>query len=320
MSNKVTIPFANYVDEESLLGPMNRNIKIIENCLKTKIVLTQDALICDNQVSEKVNNILKIISLYLQNHASLKERSLLSIIQMLDNYPYEEVYEFYSHIYPFTTTFDGRLVSAKTLNQKKYLEALDKNDIVFCIGAAGSGKTYLACAYALNLLRKNKIKKIIISRPVVEAGEKLGFLPGDLKEKLDPYLRPIYDALFDIIGSDAINKLMEKDVIEIAPLAYMRGRTMENAFIILDEAQNTTNNQMQMFLTRLGFNSKMVITGDITQIDLMENKTSGLVKALKMLKNIDNIEIIKFHGYDVMRHPLVSKIIEKYEAHKDDQN
>ena len=193
---------------------------------------------------------------------------------------------------------------------------LKKSSIVFAVGAAGTGKTYLAVAYAVSQLKKGNIKKIIITRPVVEAGEKLGFLPGDLKEKVDPYLIPIYDALEEFLEKESLGKLIEKGNVEIAPLAYMRGRTLDNAIIILDEAQNTTKSQMKMFLTRLGFNSKMIITGDITQIDLPSNQGSGLVEATNILKKIKGIDIVHFIQDDVMRHPLVSKIIERYEENK----
>ena len=197
------------------------------------------------------------------------------------------------------------------------MDCIDNSSVVFVTGSAGTGKTYLATAYAVNLLKKNKITKLIITRPAVEAGEKLGFLPGDLKEKVDPYLIPIYDALNSFLGKENVEKLVEKGVIEIAPLAYMRGRTLDNAFIILDEAQNTTTNQMKMFITRLGFKSKMVITGDITQIDLPQHAKSGLVEATEILKGIDGISHIHFTKHDVMRHPLVSKIIERYEEYYD---
>ena len=210
-------------------------------------------------------------------------------------------------------TADGKRIYAKTLMQKRYLELLESSSILFVTGSAGTGKTYLAVAYAVSKLKKNEIKKIIITRPAVEAGEKLGFLPGDLKEKVDPYLVPIYDALNEFLGKETVDKLVEKGVVEIAPLAYMRGRTLDHAVIILDEAQNTTNNQMKMFITRLGFNSKMIITGDLSQIDLQKGLTSGLLEATRILKGIKGIEHLHFSKYDVMRHPLVTKVIEKYE-------
>ncbi len=320
MKDKVIYTFDDSSNEMALLGAMNKNIQIIENILNCKIIITRNQLISSSEHEEMLNKIFHIIKLLLNKGLNIKERDLISIISMLKNYPLEEVENFYEKQIVFVNTFDGRPITAKTINQKKYFEALQNSDIVFGIGSAGSGKTYLAVAYALNQLKKNKIKKIIITRPVVEAGEKLGFLPGDLKEKIDPYLIPIYDAIDDILGVDQATKVIEKQIIEIAPLAYMRGRTLDNAFIILDEAQNTTINQMKMFLTRLGFNSKMVVTGDITQIDLVKPNYSGLIHTMSLLSGLKEIRFINFNANDVMRHPLVSKIITKYEEHENDQN
>ena len=210
-------------------------------------------------------------------------------------------------------TTKGRPVKPKTLGQKNYIEAIKKNTIVFGVGPAGTGKTYLAVAMAVNAFRAKEITRIILTRPAVEAGEKLGFLPGDLQQKVDPYLRPLYDALFDMLGAESFQKYQEKGNIEVAPLAYMRGRTLDDAFIILDEAQNTTPEQMKMFLTRLGNNSKAIITGDITQVDLPYLRKSGLVDALEILENIKGISIFRFTHKDVVRHPLVQKIIQAYE-------
>ena len=221
---------------------------------------------------------------------------------------------FFKNKITIVNTYDGKTIYPKNISQKIYYENLKNKDVIFSIGSAGTGKTYLAVAFAIGELKKNLIKKLIITRPAVEAGEKLGFLPGDLKEKVDPYLVPIYDAIYEILGKETADKLIERGIIEIAPLAYMRGRTLDNACIILDEAQNTTRNQMKMFLTRLGFNSKMIITGDITQIDLPHKNMSGLIEATKILKDEKQIAIMTFDKNDVMRHPLVSKIIEKYEA------
>lgn len=207
----------------------------------------------------------------------------------------------------------GLIVKAKTHNQKRLVEAVDHNDIVFAIGPAGTGKTFTAVALAVRALKEKSIRKIIITRPAVEAGENLGFLPGDLKEKIDPYLRPIYDALEDMISADKLKGYLEKNTIEIAPLAYMRGRTLDNAFILLDEAQNTTPMQLKMFLTRMGPSSKIIITGDVTQIDLPRNQKSGLEEATRILRRIKGIEFIELDGKDVVRHPLVVKILEAYE-------
>ena len=312
---KKNIKFSDYLTEEELFAAMDKNIKVIEKALDTKIIVSTDALIVDEAYEKTIVELLEVMAIALKANGTLKVRTLESIISMIGAYPFDKVKDFYSKTYQFTSTYDGRMICAKTINQKIYFDALNNSDIVLATGAAGAGKTYLAVAYALNLLKKNKIKKIVITRPVVEAGERLGFLPGDLKEKIDPYLRPIYDAIYDIIGMENAKKYFEKETIEIAPLAYMRGRTLDNAYIILDEAQNTTKSQMKMFLTRLGFNSKMVITGDTTQIDLPNGSDSGLVEATKLLNGIDGISIVKFQKYDVMRHPLVSEIIKKYEDH-----
>lgn len=212
-------------------------------------------------------------------------------------------------------TASGKILRARTVGQKRYVDSIAKNTIVIGIGPAGTGKTYLAVAMAVKAFREHKIRKIILTRPAVEAGEKLGFLPGDLQDKVDPYLRPLYDALFDMFGSEGFSRYMEKGVIEVAPLAYMRGRTLDEAFIILDEAQNTTPEQIKMFLTRLGNESRMVITGDITQIDLPDKKKSGLVEAVKVLKGIDDIDIHRFTEKDVVRHKLVQDIIRAYEKY-----
>lgn len=211
----------------------------------------------------------------------------------------------------------GKPIKPKTLGQKKYIESIRQNTIVFGIGPAGTGKTYLAVAMAVKAFRAKEVNRIILTRPAVEAGEKLGFLPGDLQQKIDPYLRPLYDALFDMLGAESFEKYQSRGDIEVAPLAYMRGRTLDDSFIILDEAQNTTPEQMKMFLTRLGFNSKIVVTGDITQIDLPSGKRSGLVQAAKILKNVPDIEISRFSDKDVVRHRLVQDIIKAYDKYEE---
>ena len=213
-------------------------------------------------------------------------------------------------------TIQGKPVKPKTFGQKKYVEAIQKNKIVFGIGPAGTGKTYLAMAMAITAFRNDEVSRIILTRPAIEAGEKLGFLPGDLQSKIDPYLRPLYDALYQIMGPDQFQKNMEKGLIEVAPLAYMRGRTLDNAFIILDEAQNTTPAQMKMFLTRIGFDSKVIVTGDSTQKDLPAEQKSGLEVAKEVLRNIEDIAFCELTGADVVRHPLVQKIVEAYDAYE----
>lgn len=216
-------------------------------------------------------------------------------------------------------TMKGKPIKAKTLGQRKYVDAIKKNTIVFGVGPAGTGKTFLAVAMAVTALRNKEIQRIILTRPAVEAGEKLGFLPGDLQNKIDPYLRPLYDALYEMLGAENYQRHLERGTIEIAPLAYMRGRTLDDAFIILDEAQNTSPEQMKMFLTRLGFNSKAVVTGDVTQIDLNFKQKSGLVEAIKVLKNVEGIEIFNFSERDVVRHRLVQKIIQAYSKYENEK-
>src|SRR5690606_33303880 len=227
--------------------------------------------------------------------------------------------EYFADLYNevITKNAKGKSIRVKTIGQREYVKAIENNDMVFGIGPAGTGKTYLAVVLAVNALKTNRVQRIILTRPAVEAGESLGFLPGDLKEKVDPYLRPLYDALHDVLGVEHTERLIERGTIEIAPLAYMRGRTLDDAFVILDEAQNTTEAQMKMFLTRLGFGSKMVITGDISQIDLPKGKESGLKVAEKALANVKGIQFIYLERTDVVRHPLVQQIIDAYEAYRE---
>lgn len=243
----------------------------------------------------------------------IDDRIVTQIITLCDSGDLDKLNDLYKIV--VGVTFDHKKISPKTLGQLHYVNALKNYDIVICSGPAGSGKTYLAVVHAVNELKNNRIKKIILTRPAVEAGESLGFLPGDLKEKVDPYLRPLYDALDECLGKENTLKLIEKGVIEIAPLAYMRGRTLEDAIIILDEGQNTTISQMKMFLTRLGFHSKMIITGDVTQIDLSNNRKSGLISALEILKDIKSIKCCFLTSKDVSRHPLVKAIVDAYEKH-----
>lgn len=213
----------------------------------------------------------------------------------------------------------GKQIKPKTLGQQQYIEAIRKHDIVFSVGPAGTGKTYLAVVMAIGALKNKKVNRLVLTRPAVEAGEKLGFLPGDLQEKVDPYLRPLYDSLYDILGIDSTQKYLERHIIEIAPLAYMRGRTLDDAFVILDEAQNTTTEQMKMFLTRMGFGSKAIITGDITQVDLPRGQSSGLIHAIRVLKNVKGIVFHHFTGEDIVRHPLVQEIVRAYESSSEGQ-
>ena len=244
----------------------------------------------------------------------ITERDVLYAIKMNEQHRLGDLESLFDERYKIIKTVQGKMIYAKTFNQKDYYRKIQDNDLVFGIGPAGTGKTYLAVVIGVALLKKNIVRKIILTRPVVEAGENLGFLPGDLKEKVDPYLRPLYDALYDVLGLEQTEKMIERGIIEIAPLAYMRGRTLEDAYIILDEAQNTTKQQMKMFLTRLGFNSKMVVTGDETQIDLPKPVKSGLKHAKEILSDVKGIEFVQFETVDVVRHTLVQKIIESYES------
>lgn len=244
----------------------------------------------------------------------ITQREVIYLLKLREVNELNGITEFFLNRKIILYQTNGKPIYAKTRTQADYLRVMDKEELIFGIGPAGTGKTYLAVATAVSYLKQNKVKKLILTRPAVEAGEYLGFLPGDLKEKIDPYLRPLYDALHDFLGADTTNHLMESGVIEIAPLAYMRGKTLENAFIILDEAQNTTSSQMKMFLTRLGFSSKMVITGDPSQVDLPKGQISGLRQALDLLKGIENIKTVEFKRLDVVRNPLVQKILERYES------
>ncbi len=313
--------FENGESERIILGTMNHHLDLISTELKITLIPSAESVLAEKGIDTTiVVKILDILNTLVKKGVVFKERDVLGIIKMAKHHEKDNIIDFFLNKTVIVNTYDGKSIIVKNLSQKYYFNQLKEKDVIFAVGSAGTGKTYMAVAYAINQLKKNIIKKIIITRPAVEAGEKLGFLPGDLKEKVDPYLVPIYDAIYEFLGKEAADKLIERGIIEIAPLAYMRGRTLDNAFIILDEAQNTTRNQMKMFLTRLGFNSKMVITGDVTQIDLPHKSMSGLIEATNILKDEKQIAIVKFERDDVMRHPLVSKIIEKYEALENDQN
>lgn len=321
MGHQKIFEFENPEIEKIILGTMNHHVDLISEECQIPLLVSSSCILTENDVDATiVVEILEILSTLVSKGIVFKERDVLGIIKMAKRYEKEKIIDFFLNKTIIVNTYDGKSIFPKNLSQKRYFNFLKEKDIIFSIGSAGTGKTYLAVAYAISQLKKNIIKKIVITRPAVEAGEKLGFLPGDLKEKVDPYLIPIYDAVYEILGKENADKLIEREIIEIAPLAYMRGRTLDNAFIILDEAQNTTRNQMKMFLTRLGFNSKMVITGDVTQIDLPHKSMSGLIEATNILKNEKQIEIVVFEKEDVMRHPLVSRIIEKYEDLENDKN
>lgn len=263
------------------------------------------------EVSLAVRAIKGLLDL-INNGEPLTDQSIEYVISLVSDGEEEKISNF-ANSTTVCVTSKGKPVKAKTLGQKKYLDAINSNTVTIAVGPAGTGKTYLAVAMAVKAFRAKQINRIILTRPAVEAGENLGFLPGDLQQKVDPYLRPLYDALFDMLGAENFKRYQERGDIEVAPLAYMRGRTLDDSFIILDEAQNTTVEQMKMFLTRLGFNSKIVVTGDITQIDLPDGRRSGLIDSVQVLKNIDDISIVKLSAKDVVRHKLVQSIINAYE-------
>lgn len=297
----------------SLFGTEDRNLKMLEEKLRLSIVTRGESVSVsgDEEALLYAEAVLMALLKVIRKGASISERDVVYAVDlakrgMLDQF--EELYE-----QEITKNAKGKSIRVKTLGQRQYISAIKTNDLVFGIGPAGTGKTYLAVVMAVAALKAGNIKRIILTRPAVEAGESLGFLPGDLKEKVDPYLRPLYDALHDVLGTDQVARLIERGTIEIAPLAYMRGRTLDDSFVILDEAQNTTPEQMKMFLTRLGFGSKMVITGDITQVDLPKGIKSGLSVIRDILKNIPGIPFVFLEQSDVVRHPLVQKIIKAYE-------
>ncbi|WP_339250621.1 PhoH family protein [Sporosarcina sp. FSL W8-0480] len=297
-----------------LLGISDQNLKMIEESMNISILTRGDtiSLAGEEKDIQEGKFLLEQLLKVIRKGININLRDISTAIEMVKNGTIEYFSELYDEEVARTTK--GKAIRAKTIGQREYIHAIRKNDLVFCIGPAGTGKTYLAVVLAVQAMKTGTVKRIILTRPAVEAGESLGFLPGDLKEKVDPYLRPLYDALHDVLGAEHTERLMERGVIEIAPLAYMRGRTLDDAFVILDEAQNTTKAQMKMFLTRLGFGSKMVITGDKTQIDLPKGVGSGLNAAESILKNVSDIHFQYLEQGDVVRHPIVAKIIEAYES------
>ena len=301
----------------NIFGKFDENIKKIEKIFCVNIVNRGDFVnvIGEEEDVKKADIIMKKLVLFAEKGENITEQAINYIISSYKDEGFENVEKINDdHI---CMTISGKPIKPKTLGQKKYIDQIRKNTIVFGVGPAGTGKTYLAMAMAITAFKNNEVNRIILTRPAIEAGEKLGFLPGDLQQKVDPYLRPLYDALHEIMGAESFLKNMEKGVIEVAPLAYMRGRTLDNAYIVLDEAQNTTPEQMKMFLTRIGFGSKALITGDITQIDLPGGKKSGIIEALKILTDIEGIGISHLTNKDVVRHPLVQKIIGAYEKHEE---
>lgn len=299
---------------QQLVGVNDEHINLLAAGYELTLVDTGSEITIsgrNSQAVEKASQVLNALAAAVRSGVNITAPDVVSAMKMADKNTIEYFQDLYRDI--LIRDAKGRPIRVKNMGQKRYVEAIKKTDVVFGIGPAGTGKTFLAVVCAIAAFKKGEVSKIILTRPAVEAGESLGFLPGDLKEKVDPYLRPIYDSLYAILETNTTDRLMERGIIEIAPLAYMRGRTLDEAFVILDEAQNTTDAQMKMFLTRLGFNSKMVINGDITQIDLPGKQRSGLSDAQVILKEIEQVKFINFSSSDVVRHPVVAKIINAYE-------
>jgi phosphate starvation-inducible PhoH-like protein len=307
------INLGNIDETTSLFGPNDQFLKEIEKHYPVKIVTRGGEIIVTGNSTEvlKVEKVISDLQLLISSKHELNIRDIIYTIQMRNQSNQANIVKLLNE--EVGRTVKGKAIKVKTLGQKEYVAKIKNKDIVFGVGPAGSGKTFLAVVVAVMALKNNEVKKIILTRPAVEAGENLGFLPGDLQEKVDPYLRPLYDALIEMLGLDTMQKFIERGNIEIAPLAFMRGRTLNDAFVILDEAQNATREQMKMFLTRLGFGSKMVVTGDITQIDLPKGKASGLIEAIQILDKVDDIGIVMLREVDIVRHQLVQKVVKAYE-------
>ncbi|TJX14724.1 PhoH family protein [Tissierella creatinini] len=311
-----TIAIDNHSTINEIFGEFDENLEIIKREVNVDIVVRDNALkIYGDEVAVELGekllyNLIEIV----QTYKTLEKQDLIYAIKLVLEGKDHLLKDLLKEVVCVTAT--GKSIKPKTLGQKRYVDSIRHNDIVFGIGPAGTGKTYLAMAMAVQAFKNKEVNRIILTRPAVEAGENLGFLPGDLQEKVDPYLRPIYDALFEILGFEVYERYLEKGLIEVAPLAYMRGRTLDSAYVILDEAQNTSNEQMKMFLTRLGFGSKAIITGDVTQIDLPKGKQSGLKSVIKVLDNVKGIDFIHFSKHDIVRHPLVQRIIDAYEKYE----
>lgn len=297
----------------SIFGTYDSNIRKIEDEYKVSIVNRGDDVVISGEEGGvlKAKTVVNALINLAKSGQIIEEQNVNYIVSETNDNNATQLNDINDDF--ICLTMNGRALRPKTLGQKKYVDSIRKNTIVFGVGPAGTGKTYLAMAMAITAFKNNEVNRIILTRPAIEAGENLGFLPGDLQQKVDPYLRPLYDALYEIMGAESFARNMEKGAIEVAPLAYMRGRTLDNSFIVLDEAQNTTPEQMKMFLTRIGYGSKAVVTGDTTQIDLPRGKNSGLIESTKILKNIEDIAICNLTNKDVVRHPLVQKIIAAYE-------
>ena len=294
------------------VGNQDAHLQVLHKAFKTDFILRDQQLKFDSEQFDEIQQVVSTCFDLIESKHKLNEQDVNYLCRLAKHHQLDRFD--LSHLQPVAKTKSGKLIYPKTLGQAILCDAFFHNDIIFASGVAGTGKTYLAVCYAVMQLKKEEVEKIILTRTAVEAGESLGFLPGDMKDKVDPYLRPLYDALYDMLGVETVERLMEKQVIEVAPLAFMRGRTLNKAVVILDEAQNTTQAQMKMFLTRMGQNAQMIINGDITQIDLIRKEQSGLVQATQILKGIDRIAFVQMSSDDVVRHPLVQKIIERYET------
>jgi len=315
--NIVKVALKNTSEGLALFGPQDKFLHLIERHTDAKIQSREEEIVIHGGPAElqSLQQLFEVLLELVRNNYILNERDVMYALELAKQMKADQLLDLFKGEIAFT--HKGKPIRVKTIGQKQYVSTIKKLDIVFGIGPAGTGKTYVAVVLAVSALKEGKVKRIVLTRPAVEAGESLGFLPGDLQEKVDPYLRPLYDALNDVLGPEQVLKSLERGLIEIAPLAYMRGRTLDDSFIILDEAQNTTPEQMKMFLTRLGFGSKMVITGDVTQIDLPRGKNSGLVEAQRILNGIEEIGFIEFSDADVVRHSLVQKIIVAYQNDQD---
>ncbi|MFC5651740.1 PhoH family protein [Paenibacillus solisilvae] len=315
----VKIPLATAAEGLALFGPQDKFLRLIQQQTEADIMSREAEITISGPSSEveSIEQLFTVLQQLVRGGYTPSERDMMYALELAKTLQADQLLDLFKAV--LTTTYRGKPIHVKTIGQRHYVKTIRKMDIVFGIGPAGTGKTYLAVVLAVAALKEGLVKKIMLTRPAVEAGENLGFLPGDLQEKVDPYLRPLYDALHDVMGPDQTAKAFERGLIEIAPLAYMRGRTLDDSFIILDEAQNTTPEQMKMFLTRLGFGSKMVITGDVTQIDLPRGKRSGLIEAQRILSDIPEIGFITFTEQDVVRHSLVQKIIVAYNIDAENQ-
>jgi phosphate starvation-inducible PhoH-like protein len=301
---------------ESLFGSFDENLRHLESALDVTLKTRGHDIVIEGSAENltRAERVLEQLGGLLRSGYRFARGDVQTAAQLLAQDPDAELTTYF--LKGGARTAGRRQITPKSVTQRRYLEAIDRTDVVFGVGPAGTGKTYLAMAQAVSYLLSKRVTRIILARPAVEAGEKLGFLPGDLQEKVNPYLRPLYDALYDMLDAERVERLLERGVVEIAPIAFMRGRTLNDAFVILDEAQNTTSEQMKMFLTRLGFGSKAVITGDVTQIDLPPGRTSGLVEALRVIKDVEGISTVYFDERDVVRHSLVQRIVKAYEAYK----